>query len=239
MDVRPSSPNTLSIIIPVYNEERTIVSLISKVKSVVLPDNIAKQIIIVNDGSTDQTVAFIVPLIKNSSIELYHHEDNKGKTAAVRLGLSKVRGDMIIIQDADLEYDPEQYPLLLKPMIAHDYPIVYGSRFKGTVKNMRIDNWFANKISNFTINILFGARMTDFHSCFKLFKRQTLDDIVIRSERFSFDTELTCKFLRKGYIIHEVPIQYKARTRAEGKKITWMTALRSYWILLKCRFFAD
>jgi hypothetical protein len=138
-----------------------------------------------------------------------------------------------------LEYSPHYYPCLLEPVLKGDAQIVYGSRFMGLIKGMTAVNRFANAVSNWTINALYGTSITDFHTCLKLFKRQVLNDITIESNKFSFDTEITAKLLKKGFQIKEVPIQYKARLRSEGKKITWGTALQSYGVLWRVYFTKD
>ncbi|MDO8580985.1 MAG: glycosyltransferase family 2 protein [Candidatus Omnitrophota bacterium] len=227
----------LSIIIPVYNEEATIATIIERVLAVPFPAGFTKELVIVNDGSNDGTQEKLKAFSLNPQCRIFSLDKNQGKTAAVKLGLAQAAGDYIVMQDADLEYDPSYYPSLLEPILQGKADVVYGSRFQGTIQHMTFINRAANTISNLTINLLFHTRITDFHTCLKMFKRQALQGIDITSHHFSFDTEITVKLLKKGYTIHEVPIQYKARSREEGKKINWRTAIESYFVLLKLALF--
>jgi glycosyltransferase involved in cell wall biosynthesis len=218
----------LSIIIPVYNEESTIEEIISKVQAVSLPGGLSKEIVIVNDGSKDKTGDILNRFRAHAGMTIVH-QSNQGKTGALLTGF-------MLIQDADLEYDPHQYPDLLAPILSGETQIVYGSRFLGTIKAMEPVNRWANKISNLTVNVLFGAKMTDINTCYKVFMRQAFEGITIKGKNFDLDTELTVKFLRKGHTIKEVPISYVARSRAEGKKIKWTTALAMFCSIIKYRF---
>jgi len=226
----------LSIIIPVYNEARFISTVIEKVKSVKLPDNIIEEIIVIDDGSTDDTGKILEQYNSDSAIKIFHQEKNMGKSSAVRLGIAMSTGDMILIQDADLEYDPDDYPKLIGPIIKNEASVVYGSRFKGTIENIPLINRIANILSNMTVNILFHKKITDIHTCYKVFKRDIFKKIEITSKRFTFDTEVTDKILKLGYEIYEIPIRYTARTQKEGKKITWFQALEVYWGIIKYYF---
>lgn len=226
----------ISIIIPIYNESRWIDAVITKIKSARLPDNIVKEVIIINDGSTDNTSNKLKKYNGEPQIKIFHQMLNKGKGHAVRLGFEKLTGDIILIQDADLEYDPSDYHKLIEPIIKNKALIVYGSRFKGTIKRMPLINRIANILSNITLNVLFHTKLTDVHTCYKVFRKEVLKDIKITSERFTFDTEITAKILKKGHTIYEVPISYTARSRKEGKKITYREALRVYWGIIKFRF---
>jgi glycosyltransferase involved in cell wall biosynthesis len=226
----------LSIIIPVYNEARFISTVIEKVKSVKLPDNIMEEIIVIDDGSTDDTGKILEQHNNDSAIKIFHQEKNMGKSSAVRLGIEMSTGDIILIQDADLEYNPDDYPQLISPIIKNEASVVYGSRFKGTIENIPLINRIANILSNMTVNILFHKKITDIHTCYKVFKRDILKNIRITSKRFTFDTEVTVKILKLGYKIYEIPIRYNARTQKEGKKITWFQALEVYWGIIKYWF---
>ena len=229
----------LSIIIPVYNEKSTILSIIEKIKAVNLPTGIEKEIVVVDDGSTDGTKELLGKFTGEAIVKILSYGANQGKTFAVKYGIEHSSGELIIIQDADLEYSPDQYPRLLGPILSSGAAIVYGSRFMGTVKGMTAVNRLANRMTNLTVNLLYGTRLTDVNTCFKMFKRILLKDITITSQKFSFDIEITVKFLKKGYKIHEVPIDYCARSRSEGKKITWGAALQSYGVLIKSKFVKD
>ena len=223
----------LSVLIPVFNEAATIEEIISKVRSVVLPDGMTREIIIVNDGSMDST-AEILNQFNGQSDFVIVHQSNQGKTGAIVTGLKNASGDILLIQDADLEYDPRQYPQLLRPIIDKQTEVVYGSRFLGGIQGMRPINRWANQISNWTINRIHGSQMTDINTCYKVFTRRAYEGIVIKGKHFDIDTELTVKLLRKGCSIKEVPISYVARSRAEGKKIKWSTALSMFWTIIKC-----
>lgn len=222
----------LSIVIPVYNEAQTIDTVIRKIKSVTLPGNTAKEIIIVDDKSTDDTAKRLEQRKGDPTIKIYQQDKNMGKSSAVRMGLRKATGDIILIQDADLEYNPDDYPQLIYPIIRNEASVVYGSRFKGVIEKMPLINRFANIMSNMTINLLSTAEITDLHTCYKVFKKEILTGINITSKDFAFDAEITVKIIRSGYKICEIPITYVARTRKEGKKITWMQALDVYRSLI-------
>ena len=208
----------LSIVVPVFNEKDTIGQVIQDIQNVPLQEGIEKELIVVDDGSSDGTQDVLKKLDNQKNIRIFYHSDNRGKTYAVKFGLQQMTGDVVVIQDADLEYSPQNYPRLLDPILKGDAQIVYGSRFLGSIKNMTIINRFANTISNWTMNRLYGASMTDFHTCLKLFKREILEEVSIESQKFSFDTEITAKLLAKGFQIKEVPIAYEARLRSQGEK---------------------
>lgn len=226
----------LSVIVPIYNEEKTLKALVARINSVVLPSTITKEIILVDDGSRDNTKNILIELSQQPELKIFKHDKNQGKTFAVQFGLKQATGDIVLIQDADLEYPPEFYPQLIQPIIDGKSEIVYGSRFMGKIKKMEFINWLANKISVITINLLYQTKMTDFHTGFKVFKRDIILSIPITSKKFSFDTEITCRLLKSGHKILEIPIEYCARSRKEGKKITWATAIETYIVLWKTRF---
>ncbi len=227
---------TLSIIIPIYNEERTIEALLEKVRSVPLPENITREIIVVNDGSADNTANVLEKYSRDPLIKVFHKNQNEGKTSAVIVGIKNATGDIILIQDADLEYDPDDYPALIKPIISKEASVVYGSRFKGSIKGMTLINRAANILSNITFNLLFATHLSDMNTCYKVFRKEVIEDIRITSKNFGFDSEITAKVVQKGYHIHEVPINYAARSKKEGKKINWGTACQLYWGIIKHRF---
>jgi glycosyltransferase involved in cell wall biosynthesis len=225
----------LSVIIPVYNEEQTVEALIESVRNVQLPLGVEKEIIIVNDGSKDKTWKILNRFENTPGIKIFH-QDNQGKTGALLTGIKAARGDIFLVQDADLEYDPIEYPKLLEPILKGETQVVYGSRFLGKITGMQPVNRFANMLSNWTIKSLYGFKLTDINTCYKVFTRKAFEGIVIKGKRFSMDTELTVKLLRKGLSIKEVSINYVARTRAQGKKMKWGVALEMYWPIIKYRF---
>ncbi|MDO8675361.1 MAG: glycosyltransferase family 2 protein [Candidatus Omnitrophota bacterium] len=226
---------TLSIIIPAYNEAVTIGAVLEKVLAVPLPGGLTREIIVVNDGSTDGTEQALKSWAGHSPITIIH-QANQGKAGAIRTGMKQASGDILLIQDADLEYDPAQYPGLLQPILEDRAQVVYGSRFLGNIQNMsRIDR-FANNVSNTMFRWLYGAVITDINTCYKAFTRKALEGITMNARNFAFETEITVKFIQKGLFIKEVPIHYAARTRQEGKKIRWGTALQMFWPILYQRF---
>ena len=225
----------VSVIIPVYNEEKTIAQIIEKVKAVELPQGLDKEVVIVNDGSFDKTKEILSKYEGQGHIHIFH-QDNGGKTAALLTGIKYAKGDVFLVQDADLEYDPKEYPKLLLPILKSETQVVYGSRFLGNIQGMQPINRWANLISNWTVNCLYGTKITDINTCYKVFTRRALEGIAIKGSHFELDTELTVKLLLKGLSIKEVSIRYAARSRAEGKKIKWSTALKMYWSIIKYRF---
>jgi len=226
----------LSVIIPVYNEETTVVQVINAVKAVELPQQIDREIIVVNDGSTDGTAGALGCFDGDLFVRVFHHSSNQGKAAAIRRGIKQLSGDFALIQDADLEYHPSQYPLLLEPILRGEADAVYGSRFKGSITAMELVNRFANIASNITFNILFGTRLTDINTCYKLFRTKDIRSIMIESDHFALETEITAKLVRKGVRILEVPIQYQARSVGQGKKIDWPKAIGMYSAIFRYRF---
>lgn len=226
----------LSIIIPAYNEEKNILEVVSKVKKVDL-GSITKEIIIVDDFSTDGTRKLLSEL-KDSS-KIFFHQKNQGKGAAIRTGLKHATGDIILIQDADLEYNPEEYPKLLKPILENKTQVVYGSRLeaiKKNLKNMYKLHYFGNVFLTLITNLLYGTKITDMETCYKAMKRGVIEKINLKAKRFDFEPEITAKILKKGYKIIEVPISFVGRSFEEGKKITWRDGIKAVYYLLKYRF---
>lgn len=225
----------VSIIIPAYNEESTIASIIDKVQAVRLSCEVEREIIIVNDGSDDNTSRILARYQGQNNITIIH-QDNRGKTAALLTGIKNAKGGIFLIQDADLEYDPVFYPQLLEPILKGGVEVVYGSRFLGSIEGMSPINRVANLISNWTLNLLFSVRVTDINTCYKVFTRKAFEGIIIEGSHFDMDAEMTVKFLMKKLFIHEVPISYVARSRNAGKKINLSTALKLYWRIIKYFF---
>jgi len=225
----------ISIIIPAYNEEKTITLVLDKVFSVTLPEGIVREVIVVNDGSRDHTAEVLNRYNHRQAVKILY-QTKQGKTAALVRGIAEATGDILVIQDADLEYDPVQYPVLLGPILKGEVDVVYGSRFLGNIKDMRwINNW-ANRVSNWTLRALYHVNLTDINTCYKVFKREVIQGINICSRNFAFETEVTVKLIRGGIRIKEVPIEYAARNHMDGKKIRWLTALEMYWPIIKYRF---
>jgi|SRR3989338_6057455 len=228
----------LSIIIPVYNESSTISRVIGEVRKAKL-GNFSKEIIVIDDGSTDGT-RDILKNARGRLLKVLFHPRNMGKGAAIRTGLRRATGDIIIIQDADLEYDPSQYKKLLYPFLKSNAKVVYGTRIAALRKNPEkmykihyIGNWFLTLMTN----VLYGARITDMETGYKVIKREVLENIKLKSKRFDFEPEITAKILLKGYRIYEVPIMFTGRKFDEGKKITWRDGIKAAYYLLKYRFF--
>jgi glycosyltransferase involved in cell wall biosynthesis len=229
----------LSIIIPAYNEERTIHFILNKVKEVNLINGITKEVIIVNDCSTDETELAIKNYISTNptlDIQYFSHEINKGKGAALHTGIDKATGEYLIIQDADLEYDPKEYNDLLKPVVNGFADVVYGSRFVGGKPHRILFFWHSlgNKFITFISNIFSNLNLTDVETCYKLFNTKLIQSIKLKEKRFGFEPEITAKIARKPNVrIYEVGISYYGRTYAEGKKIGWKDGVRAIYCILK------
>jgi dolichol-phosphate mannosyltransferase len=224
--------NKISIIIPVYNEEKTIGKVVDKIISVKFP--ITKEIIIVNDGSKDNTEKKLKQIRKNEKIKFISYEKNKGKGFAIRKGLEIASGNIIGIQDADLEYDIKEYPKLLAPIIKKEVNVVYGSRFNKKFKKNLF--YFGNKFLSFITSVLYFHKISDMETCYKLFRKDILENIELESDRFDFEPEITAKILKQGFKIKEIPINYFPRTEKQGKKIKIKDGFSALWCLIKCRF---
>lgn len=232
-DGREPTYRTLSVIVPVYNERNTVAEIVRRMRRVQLP--VELEIILVDDGSSDGTDK-ILDAIQDSTVRVVRHGVNSGKGRAVRTGLDEARGDLVLIQDADLEYDPEDWPSMLHPILRGKARVVYGSRFTGERKNMLIAHWVGNRILSLVTNILYDTTLSDMETCYKLFDRKVLEGMTIRSNRFDFEPEITAKVLRRGHRIYEVPISYNGREYDEGKKITWKDGVAALWTLFRYRW---
>ncbi len=231
---------TLSIIIPAYNEERTIHLILNKVKEVQLINNIAKEVVIVNDCSSDNTLQKVNAYIQENQLEgiikVFSHEKNKGKGAAIHTGIQMATGDVIVIQDADLEYDPNEFNILLKPMTDGFADVVYGSRFMGGNPHRILFFWHSlgNKTLTFLSNALTNLNLTDMETCYKMFCADIIKGVKLQEKRFGFEPEVTAKIAKiKGIRIYEVGISYYGRTYEEGKKIGWKDGFRAIYCILK------
>lgn len=223
----------LSVIIPCYNEKSTIKEIIRRVRAVEL----AHEIIVVDDGSTDGTRDILAQIDCGDDLKVILHDHNQGKGAAVRTGFKAAVGDVLLIQDADLEYDPREYPVLLKPIEEGISKVVYGSRFLGGPrKAMFFWNMVANRSLTLLTNVLYNSILSDMETCYKVFSADIVRDIPLRSRRFDFEPEVTAKVLKRGYRIYEVPISYNGREWTEGKKISWKDGVIAFWTLLRYRF---
>jgi len=223
----------LSVIVPVFNERTTLNEIVRRMRAVELPMD--REIIIVDDGSDDGTEK-ILSTLEDSTVRVLRHPGNRGKGAAIRTGLGVVRGDLVLIQDADLEYDPEDWPKLLHPILRGRSLVVYGSRFTGERKNMLYWHWVGNRFLSLVTNVLYNTTLSDMETCYKLFDRTVIEGLTIVSDRFDFEPEITAKVLRRGHRIYEVPISYNGREFHEGKKITWRDGFGALKALVKFRF---
>jgi len=223
----------LSVIVPVFNERTTLTEIVRRMRAVDLP--VERELILVDDGSSDGSDK-VMDALADSTVRVVHHPRNQGKGAAIRTGLASVRGDLVLIQDADLEYDPEDWPKLLAPLLRGKANVVYGSRFTGERKNMLVWHWIGNRFLSMVTNLLYNTTISDMETCYKLFDRQVIEGLTIQSDRFDFEPEITAKVLRRGYRIYEVPISYNGREFHEGKKITWKDGFGALRALVKFRF---
>ncbi len=225
----------VSVVIPVYNEAGTIEEIVSRVQAVALE----KEVIIVNDASTDGTSGRLEKIgRKYDNVKIFHHDSNRGKGAALRTGFKSASGDIIIIQDADLEYDPKEYPILLEPILDGRADVVYGSRFLGGPHRVLLFwHYVGNKLLTLMSNALTNLNLTDMETCYKVFRRKVLEGINLKSDRFGFEPEFTVKIAKNGFRVYEVPISYSGRGYSEGKKITWKDGITAIYTMLRFRFF--
>lgn len=231
------NPPTLSILMPVYNEVRTIKEIIQRVEAVDLGD-VRKELIIVDDGSKDGTRDVLKELSQTSAYKVYFHGQNMGKGAALRTALTYATGDIILIQDADLEYDPAEYSDLIKPIMEGRADVVYGSRMTGgkVGRAFNLLHYIGNKVLTLITNILYNSILSDMETCYKVFRADVIKNIQIRSNKFDFEPEITAKVLKRKYKLYEMPISYYGRDFSEGKKITWRDGFAAIWALIKYRF---
>jgi glycosyltransferase involved in cell wall biosynthesis len=249
MNSRPDAP-ALSVVIPVYNERQTIEELLRRVDGVAIP----KEIIVVDDGSTDGTRDFLLQLadlqsrrasgsppagtVTKANLKIYFQPSNRGKGAALRRGFQEACGDIVIVQDADLEYDPQDYHQLIDPILRGVADVVYGSRFLGGPHRVllywhAVGNWLLTGVSNMLTNL----NLTDVWTCHKAFRRSILQTLTLKENRFGFEPEVTAKIAARHYRLYEVPISYHGRTYAEGKKIGWKDAIRGLWCVIRYNCF--
>ncbi len=223
----------LSILIPAYNEASTLAALVERVRTVELP--LEREIILVDDGSTDGT-ADIARSLADSATRVLFHERNRGKGAALRTALAQANGDFVLVQDADLEYDPKDYARLLEPLLDGRADAVYGSRFLGGPHRVLLFwHYLGNAFFTLLTNLLYNVNLTDMGVCYKAFRTEALRAIPLESDRFGFEPEVTAKACKRRLRLYEVPISYSGRTYAEGKKITWKDGLTYLWCLLRYR----
>ncbi len=220
----------VTVLVPALNEEDTIAEVVERLLALPLP----VQVIVINDGSSDETAERLAPFLDRISVVT--HASPRGKGRAIRSGLAHAQGRAVIIQDADLEYQPEDIPRLVKPILEGLYGVVYGSRFtKGLVKGMALPNKIVNLMLRWAVGLLYGRKITDEATCYKAFRRELLEDMDLECERFEFCPEVTAKAIRMGEHIHEEPIAYTPRTISAGKKIRWTDAPEAFWTLLRYR----
>lgn len=222
----------LSIIIPCYNERENIIKILDKVDQAEVPH---KEIIVVDDMSTDGTREILEEQVKSRVAKIVYHEKNGGKGAALKTGFSHATGDIVIIQDADMEYDPLEYPKVIAPIVKGKADVVYGSRFLDSKAKGYFSNWLANKFLTRLSNLFTGLHLTDMETCYKAFKREIIQSVDIEEKRFGFEPEITAKIAKMKVRIREVPISYYPRTNAEGKKIGFKDGLRAIYCIIKYR----
>jgi len=239
-DSREDEPDTpsykrLSVLVPVYNERSTVGEIIRRMRRVELPGDLDLEIVAVDDGSTDGTDK-VLAAIEDSTVMVLRHQDNQGKGACIRTALARAHGDLVLIQDADLEYDPEDWPALLAPVLKGRATVVYGSRFLGAHQTTAYLTHLGNRFLSIAADVLYNTNLSDVQTCYKLFDRAVLDGITIESDRFDFEPEVTAKLLRQGIRIYEVPISFAGRAQDEGRKFATRDTARALAALVRYRF---
>ncbi|MDQ2786307.1 MAG: glycosyltransferase family 2 protein [Chloroflexota bacterium] len=235
----PISPpwRTLSVIVPIYNEYETLTEIVRRIRDVGLSAlRLTTEIVLVDDGSTDGTRESLPGLAELPGVRVFLLPRNRGKGAAVRVGIENATGDFLLVQDADLEYDPRDYPTLLRPILEGRSSVVYGSRFLGEHKAMYYWHQVGNKLLTMVANILYNTTLTDMETCYKLCTREVAHSFTLKQHRWGFDPEMTAKILKRGHRIYEVPISYNGREFDEGKKINWRDAFVVIISLVRYRF---
>jgi len=223
----------LSVIVPVFDERNTVVEIVRRMRAVELP--VELEIVVVDDGSTDGT-RDVLRQLADSTVRIVTHDVNRGKGTAIRSGLSHVSGDLVLVQDADLEYDPEDWPKLLNPVLRGKARVVYGSRFTGERRNMLLLHWIGNRFLSMVTNVLYNTTLSDMETCYKLVERDLVSSLNLSSDKFDIEPEITAKILKRGVRIYEVPISYSGREVDEGKKLTWRDGLSALFTLVVYRF---
>jgi glycosyltransferase involved in cell wall biosynthesis len=234
-DVMPPVIRKLSVVVPVFNERNTLVEIVRRMRAVRLPEGVDREIIVVDDGSSDGTRE-VLKQLGDSTVRIVMHPENRGKGAAVRTGFEHATGDYVLVQDADLEYDPDDWPKLLNPVLRGKARVVYGSRFTGERRNMLFMHWVGNRFLSLMTNLLYNTTLSDMETCYKLIDRSLLDGLQLRSNKFEIEPEITAKILKRKIRIYEVPISYTGREYEEGKKITWRDGFAALATLVKYRF---
>ena len=228
----------LTAIVPVFNERNTVSEVLRRMRRVVLPPELDLEVIVVDDGSTDGTDKVLATL-EDSTVRVLRHPTNLGKGAAIRTALAAARGDLILIQDGDLEYDPAEWPSLLKPILSGRADVVYGSRFGGTGSGMPLGEWVGNRLLSLVASVLYNTTLSDLETCYKVMDRSVLEKIDIKADGFEVEPEITAKLLKGGYRIFEVPVSFSARPAREGKKFRNSDSVKALLTLVRLRFVGE